>query len=93
VNERGQFAADLGPDVPPDEVDALVAVGHRLRAGRGVPRATFRGDLRRRLVAQQGARPAPPAGLRLLIAAAGTSGAALLLFAAASVAGAGPLAA
>ena len=92
MTERDDLRADLAPDVDPVEAAALLQVAERLEAQRPVPRAAFRGDLRRWLEAERGMRPAP-ARLRLLIAATGGSGAALLLVAALSVAGAGPLAA
>lgn len=63
----------------------------RLERARPVPRAAFRGELRRRLLA--GPAAARPRGLRLLIAGYVTSGALLLVIAAIGVAGTGPLAA
>jgi len=62
---------------------------HRLEASRPVPRAAFRGELRRRLL--QNRAPARPPRLRLMIAAYAGSGFALLAIAAIGVAGAGPL--
>jgi hypothetical protein len=72
------------------ELDRLI---RRLDAERPVPRAAFRGELRRHLLESLDARPAPPRRLRLLIAAYGGSGLALLAIAAIGVAGTGPFAA
>jgi hypothetical protein len=84
---------DLEPGMDPGEAAALVELGERLQSARPVPAAAFRGELRRRLLGGAG-RPGPaPARVRLWIAANGAAGAALLLVAAASVAGLGPLAA
>ena len=66
-----------------EEIDA------RLRAGRPVPRARFRGDLRRWLLAGGEGEPAPRR-LRLLITAYAGTGTALLAIAAVGVAGLGP---
>jgi hypothetical protein len=63
----------------------------RLRAQRPVPAPTFRGDLRRQLMAR-GQAPAP-GRIRLLIAAYGGAGVVLLAVAAIGVAGGGPLSA
>jgi hypothetical protein len=71
----------------------LDGLGERLDAERPVPRALFRGELRRQLLESLGARPARPRRLRLLIAAYGGSGLLLLAIAAIGVAGAGPFAA
>ena len=87
-----ELRRELTEEVGPEEAEALVRVAETLYDKRPVPRAAFRGDLRRRLVSSPAPRPAP-ARLRLLIAASGASGAALLLVAALSVAGTGPLAA
>ena len=75
-----------GPEMPED----LERLGERLHDGRPLPRAAFRGDLRRRLLARRPGRPRP-AGLRVLIAAYAGAGALLLALAAISAAGAGPL--
>lgn len=84
--------ADLEPGLAPPEIDALVAMAERLRVERPVPRAAFRGDLRRRLLATHAepTRRARPARLRLLVSVYLGSGAALLLLAGAGLAGAGP---
>ena len=76
----------------PDDSRDLARLAERLEAERPIPSTAFRGDLRRRLLAQ-GPRRARPARLRALIAGYAASGALLLLVAALSVAGAGPLAA
>ena len=77
-----EFNAD--PDLAELEV--------RLEVERPVPRAAFRGELRRRLAAQGASRPVTRR-LRLLIAACAGSGAVLLAIAAVGVAGVGPFAA
>jgi hypothetical protein len=65
----------------------------RLETERPVPRAAFRGELRRTLLAGAERRPTAPTRLRLIIAAFASSGTALLAIAAIGLAGAGPLAA
>jgi hypothetical protein len=67
----------------------LDGVASRLRAERAVPRPGFRGDLRRRLLADGTPHAAPP-GLRRLIAAYASAGTALVAIAAIGVAGVGP---
>lgn len=69
------------------ELDDVAA---RLEAERPVPRAAFRGDLRRRLMARGRERQSAPARLRLAITAYAGSGTALLAVAAAGLAGIGP---
>ena len=69
----------------------LAQLEARLEVARPVPRAAFRGELRRRLAAQGASRPATRR-LRLLITAYAGSGAALLAIAAIGVVGAGPFA-
>ena len=64
-------------------------VARRLEAERPVPRAAFRGELRRHLVSDE---TRSPRRLRLLVAAYSGSGLALLAVAAIGVAGGGPLA-
>lgn len=67
---------------PDDEVIAELRLAQRLGDERPVPGAGWRGELRRRLLA--GPRPLTrPRNLRLLVAAYGASGAALLGVAAA----------
>jgi hypothetical protein len=66
-----------------EEIDAV------LRAARPVPGAAFRGDLRRRLLAQ-GEEATASRRLHLLITAYASTGAALLVVAAIGVAGVGP---
>jgi hypothetical protein len=63
----------------------------RLEAERPVPRAAFRGDLRRSLLAGAERRPAAPQRLRLMISVYAGAGAALLAIAAVGLLGAGPL--
>lgn len=74
---------DLGHTPPLEELDA------RLRTARPVPRASFRGDLRRRLLEQR-ENEATSRRLRFLITAYASSGAALLAIAAVGIAGVGP---
>lgn len=64
----------------------------RLEAERPLPRAAFRGQLRRELSSSAERRIAP-GRLRLLIGGYATSGAALLAIAAVGLAGVGPFAA
>ena len=74
----------------PSESAAISELERRLERARALPRAGFRGDLRRRLL-DQARTPTPR--LRFLIAAYAGSGLALLLVAGIGLAGAGPLAA
>jgi hypothetical protein len=71
----------------PEDLERL---GERLQDGRPLPRAAFRGDLRRRLMARGPGRPRPDR-LGARIAAYAGAGAFLLAIAAISAAGAGPL--
>lgn len=80
---------DLAATSAPEELDELVRLGERLVQARPVPSAAFRGELRRRLLRGGPAGPRP-ARLRLLVAAYGGSGLALLLVAGAGLVGAGP---
>jgi hypothetical protein len=64
---------------------------HRIERLRPVPRAAFRGELRRRLLDRSA--DAPPARLRTLVTAYVGSGALLLAVVALGLVGAGPLAA
>lgn len=75
-------------DMPDDEHPEVEAI---LVSEKPVPRAAFRGELRRALLSSPLA--SRPPRLRLLIGACATSGLALLLVAVVGVAGAGPLAA
>jgi hypothetical protein len=74
---------------PDHATDAIAA---RLEAERPVPRAAFRGELRRRLVASAGLN-VTPARVRLLVTAYSTAGLALLTIAATGLTGVGPFAA
>lgn len=65
----------------------------RLESERPAPRAAFRGDLRRTLMARARTRSEAPRHLRLAITAYAGSGLLLLAIAAIGVAGVGPLAA
>lgn len=74
-------------DYEPDP--ELDAIARRLEAERPVPRAAFRGELRRQLLASGRPRTAPQR-LRLLIGAYASGGTALLAVAAVGLAGLGP---
>lgn len=79
---------DFDPEMPEHERQRLESLASRLVADRPVPRAAFRGELRRRVVAG-----APPArALRLHVAAYLASGVTLLGVAALGVTDVGPLA-
>jgi hypothetical protein len=71
----------------------LTEISERLQAERPVPRAAFRGDLRRSLVVAKPSRRAPRERVGVLIGAYAASGTALLAIAAIGLAGVGPLAA
>jgi hypothetical protein len=64
----------------------------RLKVERPVPRAGFRGDLRRTILDAANAQPSRPQRLGLVIAAYAGSGLVLLAIAVAGVAGTGPFA-
>lgn len=80
-------------DPSSEESEAVKSLVQRLERERPVPRAGFRGALRRRLLDAAEQQPSRPQRLRFLIAAYAGSGAVLLAIAALGVAGAGPLAA
>jgi hypothetical protein len=71
----------------------LESTSQRLESERPVPRPTFRGDLRRSLLAELESEPVAPPRLRLLIAAYAGSGLVLLAVAGVGLDGIGPLAA
>jgi hypothetical protein len=79
----------------PSEDDSrdLDPIVERLERERPVPRAAFRGELRRRLVSRPDARRLWPARPRLLVGVYLSSGTLLLAIAAIGLAGLGPLAA
>jgi hypothetical protein len=81
---------DIRADLEPGAPEELIRLAERLEDERPLPSAAFRGDLRRRLLAAETSHRRP-ARLRLLIAGYASAGCALLLIAAASVAGMGPL--
>jgi hypothetical protein len=83
---------DIRDDLEPHAPDELIRLAERLQRERPVPSAGFRGELRRRLLAE-GSASARPRRLRTLIAAYSAAGSLLLLLGALSAAGAGPLAA
>lgn len=76
----------------PEDRD-LIEITNRLEAERPVPRAAFRGDLRRRLVAMRPSRQTTRQRAWALIGAYAASGTALLAVAAIGLAGVGPLSA
>lgn len=78
---------------PNHEDQDLERLAERLRAGRPVPQADFRGELREDLLGRFAPRPTPPRRARFLVAAYGGAGLALIAIAAIGVAGAGPFAA
>jgi hypothetical protein len=71
--------------------DRLEDMAARPEAERPVPRAAFRGELRRSLLAGASRRQLAPPRLRLMVAALAGSGAVLLAIAAVGLAGVGPL--
>ena len=71
--------------------DGLEHMAARLEAERPVPRAAFRGELRRSLLAGASRRQLAPPRLRLMIAGLASSGTVLLAIAAVGLAGIGPL--
>lgn len=81
---------DIRGDLEPDVADELVVLAERLHDRRPPPRATFRGQLRRRLLAR-GPLRGRPVRLREMVVGYGTAGALLLLVGALSAAGIGPL--
>ena len=83
----------LEPGLPSGESEELGHLARRLERERPVPRAGFRGALRRQLLDAADRQPLRPQRLGLLIAAYAGSGMALLAIAALGIAGAGPLAA
>ena len=57
-----ELRRELTEEVGPEEAEALLGVAETLYAKRPVPRAAFRGDLRRLLVSSTAPRPAPAQG-------------------------------
>jgi len=86
VNERRDISLDLEPGAPAE----LLRFAERLERDRPLPATAFRGELRRRLLADPAAR-SPKVRLWPLIAGYAGAGVLLLLAGAASVAGIGPL--
>jgi hypothetical protein len=82
---------DFEPGVPPEERARLTEVADRLERDRPLPRATFRGDLKRLLLGRGRAPERESAGRwRVLVATYSGLGGLLLAVAAAGLAGAGP---
>jgi hypothetical protein len=86
---------DFDPSVPSDERTPLNAIGQRLQDERPVPRAAFRGDLRRTLIAGGPARQGALTMSRWRVRVATYSGLGTLLLAvaAAGLVGVGPFSA
>jgi hypothetical protein len=87
---------DLESGISAEERDRLAAVSQRLERDRPLPRAAFRGDLRRRLLSgRRGGSEAAvaPGRWRILVATYSGLGALLLAVAAIGLAGAGPFSA
>jgi hypothetical protein len=84
---------DLDPNLPADERARLAVLAERLERDRPVPRPSFRGDLRRHLLAGRRRSTAPAARFRLWAAGYTTAGTLCLLVAAVGLAGVGPFAA
>ena len=82
---------DVRLDLEPGTPDELITLAERLERERPVPSASFRGNLRRLLLAGGADRPRP-GRLRVLIAGYATAGSLLLFVGALSAAGVGPLA-
>jgi hypothetical protein len=81
---------DLDPDLTPAERARLVAAGERLERDRPVPRAAFRGDLRRALLSGRAPAGVGAGRWRVLVATYSGLGALLLAVAAVGLAGVGP---
>lgn len=81
---------DIRADLEHDAPDPIVRLAERLTRERPVPAASFRGDLRRHILAEGPSRPRP-ARLWLRIGSCAGTGAVLLLLGAVSALGAGPL--
>lgn len=81
---------DLPADMPTEEAEPLLALAERLRHERPVPRASFRGDLRRTLLVEPLTQRPPR--LRLRIAGYLAAGSLMLAVPAAGLAGVGPFA-
>jgi hypothetical protein len=94
MTEPDDIGRALEPEIGGPERERLLRLAERLENQRPVPRAAFRGELRRHLLSAGGApHGAAPARLRLLIASYLGSGLILLAVAALGVAGAGPFSA
>jgi hypothetical protein len=84
---------DLEPDLSAAERERLAAMADLLERDRPLPRATFRGDLRRSLLDGRRSSAGATAGRwRILVATYSGLGALLLAVAALGLAGAGPFA-
>jgi len=83
-------ARDVSDDLEDGAPEELIQLAERLERERPVPTAAFRGTLRRMLLHGDPPR-SRPAQLRLLITGYVSAGSALLVVAALSVAGVGPL--
>jgi hypothetical protein len=81
---------DFEPSVPPEERTRLVEIADRLERDRPLPRATFRGNLRRLLTGPQSHGIQRSGHWRVLVATYSGLGAFLLAVAGIGLAGAGP---
>jgi hypothetical protein len=91
-----EIRADLSPDLDAREREQLVEIGIRLRARKALPRPEFRGDMRRRLIAEPAGDRAvqpKPRSIPALVSLYMVFGTLFLAVAAVGVAGAGPFAA
>ena len=84
---------DLEPDLTPEEQAAFTEMSERLERDRPLPRASFRGDLRRSLLTGSRSPTTAAAGRwRVLVATYSGLGALLLAVAAVGLGGVGPFA-
>jgi hypothetical protein len=85
--------SELEQPMSTEEREAVVRLAERLEHERPVPRAAFRGELRRSLLGPRSSRQIRPERLRVLVASYSGSGLVLLLVAGLGVAGSGPFSA
>jgi hypothetical protein len=86
-------SADFGPDLGDEERRELGRVAERLERDRPTPNPSFRGSLRRSLIAPRRGEAAWASGFRVWVGGYAAAGALCLLVAAIGVAGIGPFAA
>jgi hypothetical protein len=85
-------AEDFGPDLGDVESHELGRVAELLERGRPTPHPSFRGSLRRSLLAPARGEGARTAGFRVWVGGYATAGALCLLVAAVGIGGIGPFA-